>query len=436
MVHVQRFFSIALGVISIVVLIEALPDLDLGASLGGDYDLWGTLSAMAIILGIVIAGHVAYVIAAADYPRYLPSDTPAKDIVRTVMWSAGGSGLLLGVVGILLASQTDADLVVDTFGGVKSLMPSWLYLPFLLAAIGGSLTNLMLTMYSAGLAAQAAGLPIKRYHAVIVDAVLATIGLVYVLFYDEALLTTINDIVVNTIIWVGPWGVIWIYDAWRRNWNIDPVAAHGGPGEPVLGLGRGLLARRDRADRGDGGRVGDDQRATIRGPDLRAPPELHGPVLAGGAPGGTGRIHPARPGAAAQRRAEVAGVAVITGAASGLGAATARRLRQEGLAVAGFDLHAAADVDLAFEVDVRDADAIEDAVARTEEQLGPVEYLMTAAGVYELFPLGGIGPDQWRRMLAIHIDGTANACRSVYRPDEGAWHRFDRHDRQRARSDG
>ena len=75
-------------------------------------------------------------------------------------------------------------------------------------------------------------------------------------------------------------------------------------------------------------------------------------------------------------------VAVITGAASGLGAATARRLRKEGLRVAGFALHRAEDVDLAFEVDVRDAGAIEDAVARTEDQLGPVEYLMTAAGVY------------------------------------------------------
>jgi 2-hydroxycyclohexanecarboxyl-CoA dehydrogenase len=111
----------------------------------------------------------------------------------------------------------------------------------------------------------------------------------------------------------------------------------------------------------------------------------------------------------------VAGVAVITGAASGLGAATAGRLREEGLAVASIDLHAAGDVDAAFELDVRDADAIEDAVARTEEQLGPVEYLLTAAGVYELLPLGDIGPEQWRRMLAIHIDGTANACRSVYR---------------------
>jgi len=42
---------------------------------------------------------------------------------------------------------------------------------------------------------------------------------------------------------------------------------------------------------------------------------------------------------------------------------------------------------------VRDADAIEDAVDRTEEQLGPVSYLMTAAGVYELLPLGGIGAE-------------------------------------------
>ena len=109
------------------------------------------------------------------------------------------------------------------------------------------------------------------------------------------------------------------------------------------------------------------------------------------------------------------GVAIVTGAASGLGAATARRLRRDGLAVAGLDLRGAADADVSFELDVRDADAVEDAVARTEEQLGPIGYLLTAAGVYELVPLGSIGPEGWRRMLSIHVDGTANTCRSVYR---------------------
>ncbi|HET9672720.1 MAG TPA: SDR family oxidoreductase [Actinomycetota bacterium] len=107
-------------------------------------------------------------------------------------------------------------------------------------------------------------------------------------------------------------------------------------------------------------------------------------------------------------------MAVITGCASGLGAATAHRLRAEGIRVAGLDLRPAAEADLAIEVDVRDAEAVEAAVGRAERELGPVDHLLTAAGVYELLPLGGIGEERWRRMLAIHVGGTANACRSAY----------------------
>lgn len=108
-------------------------------------------------------------------------------------------------------------------------------------------------------------------------------------------------------------------------------------------------------------------------------------------------------------------IAVITGGASGLGAATAARLRREGLAVASLDLHEAGDVELSISVDVRDADEVETAIDRVETQLGPIDHVLTAAGVYELSPIGRTRPDVWRRMLAIHVDGTANACRSVYR---------------------
>ena len=108
-------------------------------------------------------------------------------------------------------------------------------------------------------------------------------------------------------------------------------------------------------------------------------------------------------------------VAVITGGASGLGAATGARLRDEGLAVASLDLHETGDADLSISVDVREADAVDAAVDRVERELGPIDHLLTAAGVYELSPIGATPAEMWRRMLAIHIDGTANACRSVYR---------------------
>jgi NCS1 family nucleobase:cation symporter-1 len=70
---------------------------------------------------------------------------------------------------------------------------------------------------------------------VLVDAVIATIGIVWVLFINENFLASLNKVVVFTIVWIGPWGAIWIYDAFRRNWNIDPVAAHGGPESPYWG---------------------------------------------------------------------------------------------------------------------------------------------------------------------------------------------------------
>lgn len=108
-------------------------------------------------------------------------------------------------------------------------------------------------------------------------------------------------------------------------------------------------------------------------------------------------------------------VAFLTGAASGIGAATARILRAEGYRVAAYDLNAASEVDLALAGDVTDRAAVEAAVARAETELGPIDACLTAAGIYEHRPLGAIGVDVWRRMVAIHVEGTANVLRPVYR---------------------
>ncbi len=74
-------------------------------------------------------------------------------------------------------------------------------------------------------------------------------------------------------------------------------------------------------------------------------------------------------------------VALVTGAASGIGAAVASRLAGQGWRVAGLDLHESG-TDLPLVADVTDAAAVREAAGRAERELGPVSLLVTVAGYY------------------------------------------------------
>ncbi len=98
-------------------------------------------------------------------------------------------------------------------------------------------------------------------------------------------------------------------------------------------------------------------------------------------------------------------VAVVTGAAGGMGAAISRRLRDTGMRVAGFDRDAAADCDLALRVDVSVPEEVRRAVSQVEAELGPVDAFVSAAGHYESLPLAEVADEQARRMLRVHLGG-------------------------------
>jgi NAD(P)-dependent dehydrogenase (short-subunit alcohol dehydrogenase family) len=106
-----------------------------------------------------------------------------------------------------------------------------------------------------------------------------------------------------------------------------------------------------------------------------------------------------------------ASVAVVTGAASGIGAAISTGLRTRGWRVAGIDLRAAESVELSLIVDVADQDAVATAMSRAEQQLGPLEALVTAAGYYEMVDIADIAPEVWARMLQVHLGGVVNTIR-------------------------
>ena len=117
--------------------------------------------------------------------------------------------------------------------------------------------------------------------------------------------------------------------------------------------------------------------------------------------------------------------AIVTGAASGIGKEIATVFAGEGAKVAIADLAlaaAAATVEelrrtgataMAVEMDVTDESQVNDGVAEVVEAWGGVDILVSNAGIQIVHPLEDFGLAEWRRMLAIHLDGaflTTRAC--------------------------
>jgi NAD(P)-dependent dehydrogenase (short-subunit alcohol dehydrogenase family) len=101
-------------------------------------------------------------------------------------------------------------------------------------------------------------------------------------------------------------------------------------------------------------------------------------------------------------------VALVTGGASGIGAATAALFAERGARVAVFDLDPGGvpDGQLPIAGDVTDSAAADAAVARVEGELGPLDVLVCCAGVGGAsLPTVDIGDDEWKRVFAINVDG-------------------------------
>jgi 2-hydroxycyclohexanecarboxyl-CoA dehydrogenase len=118
-------------------------------------------------------------------------------------------------------------------------------------------------------------------------------------------------------------------------------------------------------------------------------------------------------------------VAVVTGGASGMGLAVSQRLAKEGHRVAVLDLdgeaaeRAADDIRgsgaraLGALVDVADRAAVDAALARVREELGPVEIMVTSAGLDAFTPFLEIDLAMWDRIISVNLTGTFHCLQAV-----------------------
>jgi len=130
-------------------------------------------------------------------------------------------------------------------------------------------------------------------------------------------------------------------------------------------------------------------------------------------------------------------VAVVTGAASGMGLAIAKHLAAGGDRVALLDLQADAVLGAAENLresgahaigvpaDVTDRSAVDAALGKVRAELGPVAIMVTAAGLDAFEPFGQITLAKWERVVDVNLTGTFH-CLQAALPDmlEARWGRM------------
>ena len=172
----------------------------------------------AVIFAITGIG-LGWVNAAADYSRYLPRSVSSKSVVGWTVLGASTVPIILVTYGAALSgsSKTLSEAIsMDPIGALTTLLPTWFLFPFAFVAILGLVGGAILNLYSSGLALVSIGVPIKRYQAAIIDAIIMFAGAIYIVWIADNFFYPFQGFLITLGVPVAVWSAIFVADVLLR----------------------------------------------------------------------------------------------------------------------------------------------------------------------------------------------------------------------------
>jgi purine-cytosine permease-like protein len=132
---------------------------------------------------------LGWVNSGADYSRYLPRRVSSAGVVGWTTLGASLGPVILIIWGSLLAgsdSKLATDIGGDPIGALAKQLPHWFLWLFLIVVLLGFVGGAVMDIYSSGLALLSIGLKIPRWSAAGIDAILMTLGAIYLIWISKS----------------------------------------------------------------------------------------------------------------------------------------------------------------------------------------------------------------------------------------------------------
>ena len=213
------------GAVTILYVLLTIPHIDLAAVMAQP---GGSPGQVIGALVLVMTGFgLGWINIAADWSRYQKRSASDGAIIA---WNTIGGSLapvLLVIFGTLLAGS-DPDLfdavADDPIGALATLLPVWVLVPFLVAAVLALVSGAVLGIYSSGLTLLSLGIDIPRPAAAAIDGLILTAGTIWVVFFATDFLGPFQSFLITLGVPLASWAGILIADILTRRADYDELA--------------------------------------------------------------------------------------------------------------------------------------------------------------------------------------------------------------------